>query len=76
MLHFNDHPFHHSQMYELVVSAEVIVQVLLYNAAGCKGIQHESVQREGAVIVFSLDLAERYLHFLFIKAKNKRIEMI
>lgn len=72
MLHFNDHPFHHSQMYEMVVSAEVIVQVLLYNAAGCKGIQHESVQREGAVIVFSLDLAERYLHFLFIKAKKRK----
>lgn len=46
-----------------------------YNAVGCKGIQHESVHREGAVIVFSLDVAERYLHFLFIKAK-KRIEMI
>lgn len=42
-----------------------------YNAAGCKGIQHESVQREGAVIVFSLDVAERYLHFLFIKAKKE-----
>lgn len=76
MLHFNDHPFHHSQMYELVVSAEVIVQVLLYNAAGCKGIQHESVKEKAQSLYFHLIWQKGTYTSSLSKQKKKRIEMI